>query len=235
MIWRKSWLECRFRIILALFMSLSMLAGIWTMYSEVPGPRSRALPWVFVLKLLGGFVVPVVAVLMAGSGINSQTSMGMRMGFHPAMYFLLSLPVSRRRALLVRTACAAIVTVGFVVLTVPGAGWIVGHYQADVFTDELLAATVFTSVAALGLLGVATFLTTYFDEFWSGVIGLAVAGGQMGFGIAVDRARIAPLTWMAGVQYHRTGQLGWQLTAFYLLVGAAFLAASVWMVERKEY
>lgn len=120
--WRKSWWECRFRVYLCLVLGLFLV-----------------LNGLFVIV---GAVKPADA--WAGSGINSQSMWGLFHGFHPSMFFLLSLPMSRRRALLTRSAVGAIFGFLIVALAALSFGLLARLRGAPVGMKDILSAGLVT-------------------------------------------------------------------------------------------
>lgn len=235
MIWRKSWWECRFRIMLGALCSVLISALGLFMLSHGGGDKGPIVFWEGYATVLAGVAVPVMTLLMAGSGINSQTSWGMLHGFHPSMHFLLSLPVSRRRALFVRSAIGALFTAVFILLMTVTVSVIAKFRGVDIPSSLVLASVVFMMLGAFGFYGFSTFLTTLFDEFWAGVIGLALMGLVFGFGLALEQSPLNPVRVMAGSHYRQTGDVNWPVILLFALTGIAFISASVVVVERKEY
>jgi hypothetical protein len=227
--WMKSWYECRFRVLLAaLIGGLYSVNGFW---------MKGGFGWDTYCQLMGAVVIPVVALLMAGSGVNSQTSWGMTQGFHPSMYFLLSLPISRRRAMAIRTFMGAGFTLLFILLTVGGIGLVVRWRGSDVPLSTIGASMAFMTVAAFAFFGLETFLTTILDEIWAGVLGFGLAGALFGGAWALRDITKKPgtLELISGGTWAKHGELGLPMMAVFLTIGIGSLAAALYVVERKEY
>ena len=100
--WMKGWLETRSRVIFALLWTAS-----YVLFMAVPGREagksSDKLAIVLSMLALAFVFVPV---WLAGSGIRTQPPFGFSStkGLHGSTLFTLSLPVSRARLLLVRSA-----------------------------------------------------------------------------------------------------------------------------------
>jgi hypothetical protein len=225
MIWKKAWWECRFRVLLSAVLMTSVFVIGWLGHTlPIYGPALA-------------FVISLVVVNLAGSGVNSQSQWGMFSGFHPSMYFLLSLPISRRRALLTRTGVGAGLTFLFIVLG--GASFSV--FSPAVHAGTKLAAAgsaiVFLSITSFGLFGIATLLATMFDEVVAGVVSLGLAGALLGAATAIGAAdkKLDPLAFVDGELFLKTGRIEWPAIAVFLIVGTACLIGSVVVVERKEY
>ena len=234
MMWRKAWWECRFRVFLCSVISFFLvLNGLLLLADAVKVPQV----WPLYCRLLMSTLVAVTVTNLAGSGVNSQSTWGMFHGFHPSMFFLLSLPVSRRRALLVRAAVGAFFTFLIVAFGVVGFGLTAPLRGVPVGAESIISAIVFLSLFAWALFGFTTFLTTLFDEIISGVLGLGIAGALVGafYAMSQGRRHIDPLAYIDGELFVRTGIVVWPAVIGLVLTGAAFLLASIYVVERKEY
>ncbi|MBM3760487.1 MAG: hypothetical protein FJW36_09605 [Acidobacteria bacterium] len=115
MLWLKSWTKVRFRFALAVFLAIYILALIFLYFAPQFNVRFKAITpqqlgqkiWAVFILAYGGLLLPVSAKILAGSGINAQTSMGMAHGFHGSMSFLLSMPASRTRLMATRALTGA--------------------------------------------------------------------------------------------------------------------------------
>jgi hypothetical protein len=226
MIWRKSWWECRFRVLLGAILAVAIIGvGLAMLWSQA-GAKNPQETWTLYSQAMARIVVPMIALLMAGSGINSQTSWGMLHGFHPSMHFMLSLPVSRRRAFFVRSAMGAIFTLAYIVVTTGALGLLAPLRGVHIPRAEVLEGMALMTIYAFGFGGLATFLTTLFDEFWAGVFGLTLVGVGFGGSVALGAARDS-----APPQF----TVGWLMISGILAMGIVFMLASVYVIERKEY
>lgn len=239
MLWRKAWLECRFRTVLCLIISLEAIVSLLLL---LPTQLTQKLPQLnemvlagkltsaFIL-LFGAVVVPVSAKILAGAGVNTQTSWGMMKGFHGSMYFLLSLPVSRFQLLYVRASVGALL---FFVVTV--ISWPLLLLAAPLFGKSIDAGQLFSALPRVLVIGTvfycqAVWLSSFLDEFWSGTIGLTILGFLLGFSAAGSK--------VFGDILHFLSPAGSQVPLWhwflYLAICVAYLAAARRVVERKEY
>jgi hypothetical protein len=227
--WKKAWWECRFRALVALSIGgLYSIDGVW---------MHGAFDWERYTRQMAGIVVPIVALLMAGSGINSQTFSGMTQGFHPSMYFLLSLPVTRRQALLTRMAAGGLMILAFVI-SIVGVTVAMAHWRGtDIPVAHIAGSIVFMTVGGFSFFALETFLTTFLDEIWAGMFGFTIMGGLFGLGWAIQDygKNFQPLEFITGALWNQHGIVGWGMLAFFVGTGMAFLCASIYVVERKEY
>lgn len=233
----KAWLECRMRLMLCLMLSAFLLLNaVVVMPVKLDGlaaaqlAEKQALYWTIVGSLFIGLMTPVFAIMLAGTGVNSQTNWGMLQGFHPSMYFALSLPVTRGQMLLARAGLGA--TLLLPVLTATHAALVLGARWRGIGGAGALLLEQMPRVVMLGLAFYcfAVFLAAIFDELWSSVIGLALAGGIVGYSFG----RGIPA---AGIFHFVLGEAGWNpaVTLAWALVCALSLAASYWAIRRREY
>lgn len=233
----KAWLECKMRLMLCLLLSAFLLLNaVVVMPLKLDGlaaaqlAEKQALYWTIVGSLFIGLMTPVFAILLAGTGVNSQTNWGLLQGFHPSMYFALSLPVTRGQMLLARAGAGAGLLLP--VLMATHAALALGARWRGIGGEGALLLEQMPRVVMLGLTFYcfAVFLAAVFDELWSSMIGLALAGGVLGysFGRGVPKA---------GVFYYVLSDTGWNPAGTLALAGVCvlWLAASYWAVRRKEY
>jgi len=220
MLWYKGWLETRWRF---LFFTGVMIVSCAAFGSRAPAhefPGNAG----GVRYILYYFVWPVMALLLAGAGINSQTVGGTFQGVHPSMYFTLSLPVTRRRLVAVRAALGAVETLALIALSC-GAAWAFTPLLRErgavlPMLTYVAASTVGASVAYSASVLLATFL----DEIWQFYVGCLALGA-----IWVCESRLL------GLHPPPFGQVDWPLAAFSLVAAAALLAAAFWKASRTQY
>jgi ABC-type transport system involved in multi-copper enzyme maturation permease subunit len=235
--WWKSWSECRTRVLLAGICWLFISGVVLLILSTIGHGKN---PQDFLNLYWAGLacgVTPIMTLLMAGSGINSQTSWGMLRGFHGSMYFLLSLPVSRAKALFVRAAVGAIFTLLFVVFSVLTIGLLAPATGVKIPLQSLLVRIPFMLTGAFGSYGLSTFLTMWLDEYWAGTLGMGLMGMAFGAEMTVWKSAVHfnPAQVLSGEQFLKTGAIEWPVLALMIVMGVLFLAVSAWGVERKEY
>lgn len=234
MLWHKAWWEIRIRLLLAVSLVPYILYLIlWEAPPELlektpslsPAELSAKIWKLFVLAC-GGVLFPVSAKILAGAGINAQTSMGMARGFHGSMSFLLSLPVSRARLLAVRATAGA----GFMLLlglTTTAAFFALAPSRGLTYSlPALLPSLGGILLVSAFFYAMAVLFTAIFDEFWSGTLGLLILGMLLGYSFAGP----SPLSLLSLMESPTTGPvLG------YTLASLAMLYAAYRVVESKEY
>jgi ABC-2 type transport system permease protein len=252
MIWYKSWLDTRWRFLVALGLLSISAAGIVLAYpkvlallplvpaSDAGGELGRRIREAAQLsREFRGYVWSqwfhqtarqewtAVSVLLGSGGLVAQ-------GSHGAL-FTLSLPVSRTRLLAVRgaaglleLAAVAVAAVLLLPLLSPAVGERYGVVDALAHAICLFAAgAVFFSLAIL--------LSTSFDDLWRPLLITLAAAVVVAACEQVFRG-LAPysvFTVMSGDVYFRTGRLPWIGIAASLGVSAAlFYVASVNLARR---
>jgi hypothetical protein len=221
MLWLRSWKELRYRVLLAVMtMTMLLYSNLWTPALE---PAPEKIQKVFLLVICA-FGIPVMGKILAGCGINSQTSMGLSRGFHGSVQFLLSLPVSRNRILAVR----AVLGLFFFVLVVL-ASFLVADLSGKV--QKVWEYLPNTMCFSLFIYSSAVWLSTFLDEFWAGSVGLMGYGFLMGFSLTVGD------TWLNILNYIQSPiPLNPVTMTMALLLGTiGFLLAAAYVVNHKEY
>jgi hypothetical protein len=257
MLLQKNWLEIRLRLAICAFLVLVFVGmRVWTLPAveknaiqhgrQIPtiGPfETKAAPgspeyrdqraWRFTLDLFAGIVLPIIALILAGSGLHSQSAQGMSRGFHPSVYFTLALPVSRKRIFWSRTLLGLAITFVLIVIAVAA------FAGSSAISDLPLSWEVGWKVLPFLLIGtfvaysVSTVLTVVADEFWGGVVGMAAVG--FFFGLSAGSRTSLFVGFMQGRAFFATGEVPWVSTFFYINLSAALLFVAHWSIERREY
>ncbi|GAB4367614.1 MAG: hypothetical protein OHK0021_10980 [Bryobacter sp.] len=180
-------------------------------------------------------VVPVGALILAGSGINTQTSWGMTHGFHPSMYFLLSMPVTREQLLRIRVLMGlgllfvwTVTTAGVVLLSTQ---W--GKLAMD--PGRVFATLPNLLVGAVLFYAFSVFLTAFLDEYWAGMTALLVMGMLGGYGVAEGPGGANLLAYMMSQSLVAGDLEAWAKAGIFLAISAAFYLAAWRVVAAKEY
>jgi hypothetical protein len=235
MLWYKAWLETKWRFVFLLgSILLVWLTPLWLPsfgFRLPPGvPASR----IWMAIHLGSVLLYIVAAnFLAGSGVNSQTTYAATSGFHGSMLFTLSLPVSRRRLLLVRAGLGAVQTgvlvaimAGYTLFQRPGGA---SAMQAVEYIARAIACTM--AVYALSVL-----LACLLDEMWQFY---AATFCWIAFYLLQSRFAVvswlSPLRGMTLISYPLTAPMPWAPVVASLALAGALLCASMLVLQRKEY
>jgi hypothetical protein len=178
----------------------------------------------------------LVAVMMAGSGVNSQSTWGVAQGFHPSMYFMLSLPVSRRYAFLVRSSTGAMFTLLNVLASLAVFGLLGALRGIHFGAGEVLSTTIFISLSSLCFFGLTTLLATLLDEMVAGMLSFGFATGIYGAMIALDWSgkKIQPMHILDGELFLQTGRILWPAVVVLLGFTVVCLLTGAYCVDRRE-
>lgn len=160
MLWYRGWLETRGRLLFALIMNLLILLPVF-------GPVHGGAPGA--LRLITGSVAAFTAVLagvLAGNGIATEPNFRPARGIHTSTAFTLSLPVSRLRLYLTRTAVGWLETT-IAVLSFTIAAWIVFPVLQHASTGaEMLRYALVLALCNSGIYGAAALLAAFLEDAW---------------------------------------------------------------------
>lgn len=239
MLWHKSWMEVRFRFVLTILLAAYV---IYVVLSVVPPEVQAKFPtlapaslgakiWKVFLIAFGFGVLPVSAKILAGAGINAQTSMGMSRGFHGSMSFLLSMPISRFEILATRAGIGAILMLLLAVATFLSLQLLAPLAHVDLQQVAVWAALPNVFLVSTLFYCLAVWLTTFLDEFWSGTIGLLILGAFGGFSLSIP----ATIFDLSSYLLSPSPLLPIGQTLALIFASFAMLFAALWVIEKKEY
>ncbi len=222
MLLMKGWMETRWRI---LGLAVCLLIALRLNYRNAAGARVLTTAW---------FMLTFLAVLLGGSGVNSQAPLGLSEGIAGSTQFTISLPVPRLRLLAIRAAVGLVETAAVTALT---AFLIWGLFPAarEATTPADFARLVLTTILFLTAPCCAhVFFSTWSEEPFS----LAYASGSLILllllchhlspGVDIIRAfgEASPLD---------THQLPWSQLTPSVVAAAILLFAAGLVVRRREY
>jgi hypothetical protein len=229
MIWYRAFLETRSRF----YLSRAMLVFMALVF--FPGDATKAAK-IFsgVAKTNSGVLWGMFVIIVAGAGINTQTTCSTRQGVHGSIFFTLSLPVSRRKLLLTRAAvgyAASFVLAIAACLTF----WISSPAVRSLVTlRDLLTYAVSLFVGTLVFHSFAILFATFLDEMWQFYASAAVCMAALMIrpfaGTDWDIFRL-----VGDRSIPVFGGVWWPGFAGCLLLSAAILLAAIRLVERREY
>jgi hypothetical protein len=173
MLWYKTWLETRFKILFMLLFAVFPIPLMTLSHPANPAPQPT------LAAMAGGIgffalYYSLVPLLLAGSGIKTQ-ALQARKGLHGSMYFTLSMPVSRFRLLATRAGLG--ILEAFAVLAVaPCAVWIIFQpLRTHITPSDLLAYWVTLSVCGSAFYFLGVLLSTILDDLtqnWTSMFGI---------------------------------------------------------------
>jgi hypothetical protein len=177
-LWYKSWLETRFRLIFAIiFASFPIVLVMGVQHT----PSAASPPTLAILEGMSGFWAfywSLVSLNLAGSGIKTQATYRPTKGLHSSMLFTLSMPTSRFRLLATRAGLGLLETAA--VLVIPACTmWIIfPGFRPQVSSSDLVKFWITLCLCATGFYGFGVLLSTLLDDFtqnWASIIGILTA------------------------------------------------------------
>ena len=218
--WQLAWLDVRWRIVLMAVANSALL--LLFLDDAVPGDvwmrRLDALPLVFCMN----------AIVLAGAGIPTNVSQRPRAEPHASVLYILSLPISRRRLVLVREAVGLLATWLIVTITLLVVWSAAASLRSDLPVAHFAEYVLCVLAAAAVAFGVSAVFATVLDQLWQTYASLAV--------VAVV-VKALPIT---RIWRHALRQDGapWTVTVGLLVavvIAAVLAAVSVRIVERKQF
>ncbi len=235
MLWYKAWLETRWRFVSMVgAMLLTWLTPLWLSSIGLRLPAGVPASRIWLGVHLGSTILYVVtAIFLAGSGINSQTTYAVTLGFHGSMLFTLSLPVSRRGLLFARAGLGALETSVLVAIM---AGFSLFQQPGVASALQSLAYITRAIVCTMAVYASSVLLACILDEVWQLVAGglcwIAILVLQIRFDVV---SRVSPLRGMNLISYPVTGPMPWTPLITSLVFSGILLYAALLVLRRKEY
>ncbi|MEP6762956.1 MAG: hypothetical protein ABJB66_01535 [Gemmatimonadaceae bacterium] len=224
--WYKSWLEVRWRLVLMTLVNTFIVALL----------VDDAVPFAaWERRLIGNlpFLFAMNGIVLAGSGLVSQISQRPGQVMHSSMMFILSLPITRQRLVLVREAIGALGSLVLVYLTL-AAFWLAAPALRDGVSAQQAALYVISiSTLVLAAYAVSAVLSALLDQLWQTYAAMGVLAVVFG---AMPSARF----WAAIFTHPAVGAAN-ALNAVAVgslastLVAAGLVFLSVQIVQRKQF
>ena len=218
--WGYAWRDVRWKVALMALVNaaISVLllddvvsGGVWVRR------LSGSLPMLFAMN----------AVVLASAGVATQISQRPGQVVHSSMLFLLSLPISRRRLVLVREAVGALGAIALLLATL-GAYWCFAEPLRAVLPAAVAWRYVVSVAAAtLTAYSLSSLFSTFLDQLWQTYAALGVVSLLL---FAIPTTRI----WREAFDAtHQTLLIGGVSAC--LVVSALLIWLSVRAVERKQF
>lgn len=193
--------------------------------------------WWLIYSSSVGFTWLMMGTFLAGAGVNTQTTYGLKQGTHPSMLYTLSLPVRRRDLVLSRSLLGALFAI--VLTFLPGlVVWALSPLVTK-FPLPLNSVLIYSSFIAAGgmaLYWLSVLFASFLDEQWqlyatwiTAVI--IVLLGQL--------TRIPVLStfvhFSSSEIWIRTHTVPWSVAAVILALSITCLVGALRIVEQREY
>jgi len=240
MIWYKSWLETRMKLLIALGYTGCLLAidSLRTIApSLLPPPAHKPSLGFFLTSMMGSFVTMMCAYFFPGAGIaTSQHSFLFLKGLHGSTQYTLSLPVSRFQLLAVRAALGWIEMAGVIGTFCYGV-WLVAPVLFQGVTGFEMFECVVTVIACASTpYFLAVLLATFLDDQWRawGALIACMAIGGLPYLIRVP-AYADILRAMGDGSPLVAHTIPWPAMAFSLAFSAILFFTALKIVRIREY
>lgn len=162
MLWYKSWLETRFRVLLVFALSL-FLIGFIERNTNTHSPSHQTVEYFINTMTL---CLSMFTAMLAGTGIKTRPLLKSNRGLYGSMYFTLSLPVSRFRLLATRAGLGMLELVGIAAALSCAAWFIFPALKVHLAVSVLFAYWITVSVCVSAFYFLSVLLTTVLDDDW---------------------------------------------------------------------
>lgn len=172
--WYRAWLEVRWRLVLMAL--LNSFVGALLLDDRVSSE-------VWLRRLSGN--LPIVfamnAIVLAGSGVASQLSQRPGQLVHPSMMFLLSLPITRAKLVMVRQAVGALASLALLLVTL-GVFFVAAPELRQALPTSADAALLIVCVGfvTMAAYSVSALLSTFLDQLWQTYGAMAIVAVVLG-------------------------------------------------------
>jgi hypothetical protein len=156
MLWYKAWLETRWRMLAPLGMMVFVLAQSHAQGSLELRP-GRMLDGIAVFWL-------IAPIMLAGTGVKTESTYRPMKGLNDSIYFTLSLPVSRVRLLAVRAGVGLAEICMILVTIVAVAGVFFPELRTQTSPTDVLKYAFTALACSLLFYGLSALLSAYFDQ-----------------------------------------------------------------------
>lgn len=193
--------------------------------------------WWTVYAFSVGFTLSMMGTFLAGAGVNTQTTFGLKQGAHPSMLYTLSLPIRRRELVLTRSLLGAFfaIALSFVPgLVVCALSPLVTKYPLPL--NSVLTYSSFLAVGGMALYWLSVLFASFLDEQWQlystwiSALVIVLLGELTHFPIFSTFVQFSTSEiWI------RTHTIPWSVPAAILTLSIACLICAVRIVEHREY
>ena len=259
MLWYKSWLEIRIR--LAICVAGILLVSWISLREERPRIMENArhplaaqrlepavrqslaqhstdfnYMWLIFFNTAVALVVPLFATVLAGTGINTQTSYGMRQGIHPSTQYTLSLPVSRAQLFASRVGVGWLAVFTLLLVSFASLPFWARIVHVDVSFLDIAPLALCALAGSIAFFHISTFVSVFVDEMWQSFTAYAIIGAL--YYLFTHVPSLAPYSFfrlMSGELYLLHGGLPLAPIFVCLLLAAMLHLATLQFLKRREF
>jgi hypothetical protein len=234
MLWYKSWLETRGKLVLALFYAIFPIPWVTLTRQNLDAAHSTVHALQFSIAALGLFYA-VVPLLLAGSGIKTQTLRTQR-GCHASMSYTLSLPVSRLQLLATRATLGFIEVAALLIVVPAGVLILLPPLRDSSTASALFEYWVTLCVCGLMFYSIGVLLSTFLDDLvqtWSSMFVV------IGMFVMTVKVHVPPVLDVFGAMGKNsplfTHSLPWAPMGVALVSAAILFSVAATVVRAREY
>jgi hypothetical protein len=193
--------------------------------------------WWLIYAFSVGFTWLMMGTFLAGAGVNTQTTYGLKQGTHPSMLYTLSLPVRRRDLVLTRSLLGALLAFGLTFLpavVIAGLSPLLTKFPVPLHT--LLIYSCFIAAGGMALYWLSVLFASFLDEQWQ----LYTTWISAAFIVLLGQLTHIPVfntfvRFSTGEIWIRTHTISWSVLAIILALSVTCLVSAVRIVEQREY
>ncbi len=230
MLWRKAWLETRWRF------SLMLGAALVTILMGEQGGGLHSTENARHLMLVQTMISIVAAINLAGAGIRTQSPFRAKAGLHGSTHYTLSLPVSRLRLLTVRALWGLLETAGIVMFMIVSAWSLFPLVRGDSTVSDLLKFLLAALSSVLCFYFMSVAIATVLDEMWQVYGSYCLAGLAWWATVHFSLPPSAKVFgYSTGASPLMTHSLPWPAMAISLITAIVLFLVALKIVNRYEY
>jgi hypothetical protein len=229
MLWRKSWMEVRIRVLVALgIMSFFLIAQ----YRNGMATQRAYL----VVAQAEWLMIAMIGIMVSGAGIVTQPAFQAAKGLHGSTLFTLSLPVTRFRLLAVRASLGWMAMVCLIAARCVAVWFLFPVLRETATPAEMFQQAVTLTACATGIYAIPVLLATFLDDQWrlQGSF-LAMAALWLLFNRTPVPASLNLIRAMGEGSPMLAHTMPWAAMGCSLGLAAILIFAALKIAERREY
>jgi hypothetical protein len=229
MLWRKGWLETRYRLMFAL-----AFVAIFRILQHQLGATPHGLEQLILFS--NPAIVVLTYSLLAGAGVATQPSFVASKGLHGSSLFTLSLPVSRLKLLAVRAAIGWLEGAG-VMAVLCGVMWFLSPAARATVNPAIMLLYAATLIACGSVVyAISVLFGTFLDDQWRTWATMLTSAAL--FWLSLHAALPASLDIFRGMGKSSPilmHVMPWNAILFSILLTAALFFAALNVLRAREY
>ncbi|HWG76248.1 MAG TPA: hypothetical protein VN660_05575 [Steroidobacteraceae bacterium] len=230
MLWLKAWLETRWRVAWALMIGILFFAMPIISTRNAPSTTAAQVRVALLMFLIVQAAI-FAAIMLAGSGIHTASTRAgaSDKGAERSMIFTLSLPVTRLRLFLVRTATGILET-GIFLAILFTALWILWP-QPTTSPRDALGYFAMVAACSLAVYALSACLSTFCDEGARVRASVVILIVPSAFVFRAGRSSVNTFHDLALTTHAASGLI----IGTAIALAALFFAAAILIIQRRDY